>query len=89
MLAFTQVVPFIAMYSCFFAMMVSLLEGAYQAMDSTSGLYDTMLLLFQFTIGPSISFFGQLEVCTERTARRQPLVEPTATTRAQRPRGRQ
>eukprot|EP00966_Prymnesium_polylepis_P158583 3665789-Prymnesium_polylepis.1 len=42
--------------------MVSLLEGAYQAMDSTSGLYDTMLLLFQFTIGPSISFFGQLEV---------------------------
>ncbi|KAL1525758.1 hypothetical protein AB1Y20_020601 [Prymnesium parvum] len=59
---YENVIPFVAMYACFFAMFLTLLNGAYQAMGATSSLYECMLLLFQFTIGPSYQFFGVLEV---------------------------
>lgn len=57
-----NVLPFVMMYACFFCMVLSLLTGAYQAMGASTSVWECIMLLFQFTIGPSTQFFGELEV---------------------------
>ena len=56
-----DVLPFLAMYSCFFAMTLSWLWGIYAGMDGpATSVWDVCVLLFRYTINPDTSYFTLL-----------------------------
>jgi hypothetical protein len=56
-----DVLPFLAMYSCFFAMTLSWLWGIYAGMDGpATSVWDVCVLLIRYTINPDTSYFTLL-----------------------------
>ena len=49
-------------YACFFMMMTTLVFGILRAMGAEPGMWETVKVLFDLTINPSIERFGELEV---------------------------